>query len=104
MDRILHFLGAYFVKLNGAAHVDALVFAGGIGERSAPLRKAVVDGCKCLGFGIDDGMNEGAGKAEGIVINIGESGTGGNLLKTLVCKTDEQVCPNALRCTPIFLI
>ena len=91
MDRILHFLGAYFVKLGGAAHIDALVFAGGIGERSAPLRKAVVDRCKCLGFGVDDGLNEGAGNADGIVAEIGESGAGGNLLKTLVCKTDEQV-------------
>jgi acetate kinase len=38
----------YHVSLRGG--VDALVFAGGIGERSARLRGAVVDGLESLGF------------------------------------------------------
>jgi len=91
VDRVLHYLGGYFVKLGGAQCIDAIVFSGGIGERSAPLRKAVVDGCKCIGFGIDEGKNEGAGKVEGQVVEIGESGADGKVLKTLVCRTDEQL-------------
>ena len=68
--------------------MDALVFSGGIGERSAKLRKAVVDRCACLGFAVDEVKNEEASKAEDNVFEIGE-GDGG--VKTLVCKTDEQV-------------
>jgi len=48
VDRVLGFVGAYFVALGGQC--DALVFAGGIGEKGALLRKRVVDGVKCLGF------------------------------------------------------
>jgi acetate kinase len=36
------------VKLDG--QVDALVFAGGIGEKSALLRSQVVEKCAYLGF------------------------------------------------------
>jgi len=48
VDRVLGFVGAYYVTLGGQC--DALVFAGGIGEKGALLRKRVVDGVKCLGF------------------------------------------------------
>jgi len=48
VDRVLGFVGAYYVALGGQC--DALVFAGGIGEKGALLRKRVVDGVKCLGF------------------------------------------------------
>lgn len=48
VDRVLGFVGDYYVKLEGK--VDALVFAGGIGEKGALLRKRVVEGVKCLGF------------------------------------------------------
>ncbi|TCD61591.1 hypothetical protein EIP91_008177, partial [Steccherinum ochraceum] len=60
VDRILTFVGSYFVKLGGK--VDALVFAGGIGERSVEIRQSVVEGVECLGFGIDKTRNEGVRK------------------------------------------
>ncbi|KAE8269515.1 hypothetical protein A4X09_0g2826 [Tilletia walkeri] len=43
VDRILAYLGAYTFKIlaAGAAHVDALVFSGGIGEHSTELRMAL---------------------------------------------------------------
>ncbi|KAI0035423.1 Acetokinase family-domain-containing protein [Vararia minispora EC-137] len=81
VDRILDFVGAYFLKLSGA--VDALVFSGGIGERAVDLRKVVVDQCKCLGFVLDDGKNTGVGDVEGEVVEIGD--------RVLVCRTDEQL-------------
>ncbi|KAH6854409.1 Acetokinase family-domain-containing protein [Chaetomium sp. MPI-CAGE-AT-0009] len=62
VDRISAFVGAYYVSLRG--RVDALVFAGGIGERSARLRAAVVD----------QGGGEGGDSAP----------------RVLVCRTDEQ--------------
>ena len=55
IDRICAYVGSHYVSLHG--NVDALVFAGGIGEKSAVLRQRVVEECACLGFGIDEGKN-----------------------------------------------
>jgi acetate kinase len=84
VDRILGYLGSYYVKLGG--EVDALVFAGGIGEKSARLREVVVGRCKCLGFELDATAN--GKKVEEIVQAIG---TKGAEHQTLICQTDEQV-------------
>jgi acetate kinase len=83
IDRIVGYIGNYFVKLDG--QVDALVFAGGIGERSALLRSRVVEKCACLGFTIDAGKNSQPGEAS--VAEIGGEGR----FRTLVCKTNEEV-------------
>merc|ERR1711939_661622 len=50
VDRIVGYVGNYYVKLGG--EVDALVFAGGIGEKSAYLRELVTLKCHCVGFSI----------------------------------------------------
>ena len=83
VDRILGFVGAYFVKLDGK--VDALVFSGGIGEKSALLRERVVQNCSCLGFVIDQQQNNNPDKDRVVEIGRGEKSL------TLVCKTDEEV-------------
>ena len=84
VDRICGFVGSYYVSLHG--EVDALVFAGGIGEKGAELRKRVVEQCACLGFGILEEAN-GKGGGGGVVRDI--SGKGKH--KVLICKTDEQL-------------
>lgn len=76
-------MGTYYVSLKG--QVDALVFAGGIGEKSKELRAAVVEQCKCLGFEIDEGKN--GKKIEGVVQDVGKDGARHGVL---VCQTDEQ--------------
>ena len=81
VDRICGFVGSYYVSLGGK--VDALVFAGGIGEKSGELRRRVVENCACLGFGIGEGGGE---VGEGVVSEVGAKGSH----KVLVCKTDEQ--------------
>jgi acetate kinase len=84
IDRILGFIGSYYVSLGGK--VDALVFAGGIGEKSGELREAIGNGVECLGFEVDDNKNKNVG--DGVVEDIGvEGGKGG---RVLVCQTDEQ--------------
>ena len=83
VDRIVGFVGNYYVKLGG--EVDALVFAGGVGEKSALLRKMVVGRVACLGFTIDDHQNENLG--DDSVGQIGEH----EKVWTLVCQTDEDV-------------
>ncbi|CAF9928792.1 MAG: hypothetical protein ALECFALPRED_004142 [Alectoria fallacina] len=82
IDRILGFIGSYYVKLEGK--VDALVFAGGLGEKAALLRTRIIEKCKCLGFEIDDEKNDKA--IEDVVQDIGKEARH----RTLVCQTDEQ--------------
>ncbi|KAI8299221.1 putative acetate kinase [Colletotrichum sp. SAR11_59] len=84
VDRVCGFIGSYFVTLGG--QVDALIFAGGIGEKSDKLRRQVVDQCACLGFTIDDELN---GKK--IKSTVQEVGKPDGRSRTLVCKTDEQL-------------
>jgi acetate kinase len=84
VDRILNYVAPYFTKLDG--EVDALVFAGGIGEKGDKLRQAVVQGVKCLGFAIDDKKNGAA--VEDVVTDISAEGA---RYKTLVVQTDEQL-------------
>ncbi|KAH6625987.1 acetate and butyrate kinase-like protein [Chaetomium sp. MPI-SDFR-AT-0129] len=87
VDRICGFVGAYFVSLHG--RVDALVFAGGIGERSDALREAVVERVGCLGFALDDGDGKGGGGQDptAVVWDVGKRGVEP---RVLVCQTDEQ--------------
>ncbi|KAI9837742.1 MAG: hypothetical protein M1819_006676 [Sarea resinae] len=83
VDRILGYIGSYYIKLSG--DVDALVFAGGIGEKGSRLRQSIIDQCKCLGFEIDQKTNEKPG--DGVVTELtGEK----SRYRTLICKTDEQ--------------
>ncbi|KAI1824232.1 acetate kinase [Xylaria intraflava] len=83
VDRVCGFVGSYYVALGG--RVDALVFAGGIGERSGALREAVVARVGCLGFELDGAANARGG--EGVVRDVGRRGA---RHRALVCVTDEQ--------------
>ncbi|KAL8370947.1 hypothetical protein RB595_001009 [Gaeumannomyces hyphopodioides] len=85
VDRICGFVGSYYVSLRG--RVDALVFAGGIGEKSAPLRRAVVDQCRCLGFELDEARNAAPALGAAAVADVGRDGA---RHRVLVCQTDEQ--------------
>jgi acetate kinase len=87
VDRIAGFIGSYYVSLQG--QVDALVFAGGIGEKSASLRAAVSERVSCLGFAIDKAANEELLKDPGakVVANITDANRPSSIL---VCRTDEQ--------------
>ncbi|PQE06399.1 acetate kinase protein [Rutstroemia sp. NJR-2017a WRK4] len=84
VDRILGYVGSYYVTLHG--QVDALVFAGGIGEKSDLLRKRVTDEVGCLGFEIDEERNGEDGKGH----TVWDVGREGAKHRTLVCHTDEQ--------------
>lgn len=83
VDRILGYVGSYYVALGG--RVDALVFAGGIGEKASGLRDTVGARCRCLGFEIDDKKNRMEIKE--VVQDIGREGA---KHQVLVCQTDEQ--------------
>jgi acetate kinase len=85
IDRVVGYVGNYHVKLGGK--VDALVFAGGIGEKSAYLRSIVVEKVSCLGFTIDEDKNKKGTDGDSIV----DIGLGSSQLRTLVVETDEDV-------------
>jgi acetate kinase len=85
VDRIVNYVAPYFVKLDG--NVDALVFAGGIGEKGVKLREKVVEGVKCLGVELDGGKNAEPGD-EGVVTDVSKEGA---RFKTLIVQTDEQL-------------
>jgi len=55
VKRIVDYIAAYYVQMGG---VDALVFAGGIGENSAPIRRMIVEALAPLGFTLDVEANE----------------------------------------------
>jgi len=94
VDRIVGFVGSYYVKLEG--RVDALVFAGGIGEKGSVLRDGVLQKCQCLGFELDHDRNNAP--VEDVII-VQDIGADDARHRTLVCKTDEQVCQNASQAT-----
>lgn len=83
VDRICSYIGSYYVSLHG--RVDALVFAGGIGEKGAQLRRAVTENCSCLGFELDETKNNA--KVEEVVQDVGKEGA---KHRVLVVQTDEQ--------------
>jgi acetate kinase len=83
VDRICNFVGGYYVSLNGK--VDALVFAGGIGEKSDILRQRVTEQVSCLGFAVDAELN--GRQVEDVVQDVGKKGA---RYRTLVCQTNEQ--------------
>lgn len=95
VDRISAFVGSYYVSLGG--RVDALVFAGGIGERSAKLRAAVTRQVGCLGFKLDEAKNDKLaldGSIDDITAPTAADDSEPMALsrhKVLVCKTDEQL-------------
>jgi acetate kinase len=97
VDRIISFVGSYYVKLGG--HVDAIVFAGGVGEKSIELRQAVIKACACLGFFLDDHMNE-QNNAPKQIANISLHGTGTQIL---ICHTDEQVSAHLIGKTTLSI-
>ncbi|KAL5357852.1 Acetokinase family-domain-containing protein [Aspergillus floccosus] len=86
VDRILGYIGSYFVKLNG--QIDAVVFAGGIGEKSALLRKTIIEKAQCLGFAIDNAANEKGPADDQAIMDISKKDSNGP--RVLICQTDEQ--------------
>lgn len=55
VHRLKRYIGAYAAELGG---LDALVFTAGVGENSAVVRAAAVDGLGFLGLELDASLNE----------------------------------------------
>ncbi len=86
-DNILGYIGMYAAYLNG---LDALVFTGGIGTNSAPLRKRVCESLTYLGLSLDEEANQDRGD--------GKISTDDSKVTVWRLKTDEEsVVANCVR-------
>jgi acetate kinase len=79
---IRHWIGAYFLQLNGA---DALVFTAGIGENRVELREAICANLEKLGIVLDSVANKKA-KPEETVISAPASA-----VKIMIIPTNEEL-------------
>ena len=73
-------IGAYMAALGG---LDALAFAGGIGERGASVRRRICDGLEFLGIHLDSDRNA-SGPPERLVSEADSP------VKILLIRTDEE--------------
>lgn len=88
LDRVLNFIGSYILKLYGAgSSLDGIVFSGGIGERSAQLRKDVGTYLAWMGCEVDDGINGGDTVGKQDVTEVSKEGC---KLRMFVCLTVRQ--------------
>jgi len=71
-------IGAFAAVLGG---VDTLVFAGGIGENAAPVRRRICDGLQFLGIEIDEALNQ---------MNAPRISTASGAVAVRVIHTDEE--------------
>lgn len=84
----MSYISQYIFKLYSTSPssegIDGLVFSGGIGEKSADLRKDVIQRLGWLGAKIDDQAN---GHSEGVVREITAEGS---KFRGYVVETDEE--------------
>ena len=81
--RVAGAVGAMATALGG---LDALVFTGGVGERSGPVRAAAADGLAFLGVALDAARNAGANGADDVDV----TGAGATV-RTLVVAAREDL-------------
>jgi len=81
--RIKRYIGGYFAEMGGA---EAVIFTGGIGERSAAIRKRVCEGLECLDLLLDNSKNDHIAPGEEGLITRDDS-----KLKAYVIPTNEEL-------------
>lgn len=87
--RAKKYIGAYLAAMGGA---DALVFTGGIGENSAPVREQICSGLEQLGIRLDRNRNAQSGR--------GDRQIGDSSVQIWVIPTNEEllIARDTVRC------
>lgn len=80
--RLKKYFGSYAAAMGG---LDTIVFTGGIGERSAEVRKRSLEGLEFLGINIDDKKNQAISGEEGII------SADDSKVKVVVMPTNEEL-------------
>lgn len=81
VESVRHYIGAYLVALGG---LDALVFTGGIGERSPEIRERVCEGLAFLGIQLEPAANEA-------LSDDGKVSSPGAAVQILALETNEEL-------------
>lgn len=81
VKKVIEYIAKYYVELG---HVDAICFAGGIGENSILTRKEILEGLDCLGIKFDEKDNDFRGEFK-MITNKKSS------IPCYVVPTDEEV-------------
>jgi len=97
IHRMRKYLGAYMVALEG--DVDALVFTGGMGEKSHLLRTLVCENLDRMGLRVDEDRNKANFGRFSEETPIHDQGAGG--IQIWVIPTDEELCIAEQMCTII---
>lgn len=80
VNQAVKLVGAYYTEIGGA---DALVFAGGIGEKDELIRQAIIDRLAVLGIKLDQQLNKAGA--------TGDLGTADSTARVLLIPTDEEL-------------
>ncbi len=80
--RVTQYVGSYFVTLGGA---DLIVFTGGIGEWSTPIRAKILSKLACLGVDFDATLNKETAGKPGII------STPASKVTAMVMPTNEEL-------------
>jgi len=80
--RVRKSIGAYVAAMGG---FDVLIFTAGIGQGSAGVRAAALQGLRCMGIGLDEARNRAADGREIVRISADDSP-----VTVLVVPTDEE--------------
>jgi acetate kinase len=81
--RVRKYIGSYVAAMGG---LDVLVFTAGIGEGSAGVRAAALQGLSCMGIFLDEERNRAASAGKGIT----RISTDDSPVTVLVAPTDEE--------------
>ncbi|KAI5077126.1 hypothetical protein GOP47_0006950 [Adiantum capillus-veneris] len=83
VHRIRKYLGAYYLNLGG--RVDALLFSGGVGEKSSSVRQMVCSDLEMLGLIVDQSLNQAGGNG------LREIQAETSRIKVLIVPADEEL-------------
>ena len=87
IDRIVTYISAYYVELEGK--VDAIVLTAGTGENARDVRKDIIDKLNCLGIYLDRDKNSKI--ASFLDVKEGLISTADSKVPVYVIPTDEEV-------------
>jgi acetate kinase len=85
VNRVVKFIGSYMALIGKP--IDAIVFTGGVGERSNRHRKAILQGLSHMGFELNETEND---RVANDFVEEAEITTPESRIKALVIPTDEE--------------
>lgn len=83
INSVVDYISKYYVNLN---NIDAICFTGGMGSNQPDIRKIIIDKISCLGFKLDDDLNNKTRLGKEGIISSKDSE-----IPIFVIQTDEEL-------------